>query len=266
MKTLGRGALAAAVLAIGLVAGVSISRALLGAKAKGEAPVAKLSEIAAHPDAAPARDRASRLPIGLSPVPVEPPGMPAASAGETGHGPSGPIPWAPPYPAHPFTLTDQDGRAVSLRDFLGKVVLVNFIYTTCKTTCPLLTDELGKLGQSLGATMGRDVVFLSVTLDPGRDTPEKLKRYGQSRGVDFRSWKFLTGREETIRKVLDAYHVAVQVETPPGTPAGGYELGHGNPVYLIDQWGRVRKRTAPTMLVQIGRPAIEHLVREGLRH
>jgi cytochrome oxidase Cu insertion factor (SCO1/SenC/PrrC family) len=150
-----------------------------------------------------------------------------------------------------------------LRDLSGRVVVLSFIYTHCKTTCPLLTQELKQLQEALGPLMGREVVFLSLTIDPQRDTPAVLKRYGEVHGVDFRSWRFLTGSEGTMRQILEAYHVPVRVEKPSGAHADGYELGHGNPIYLIDQWGRVRKRTAPTMLVRLGRPAIEWLVREG---
>jgi cytochrome oxidase Cu insertion factor (SCO1/SenC/PrrC family) len=170
------------------------------------------------------------------------------------------IPWADPYPAHPFALTDQGGNQVSLQGFSGKVVLVSFIYTNCKTICPLITQELKKLQQDLGPLMGREVFFLSITIDPKRDTPEALRRYGEGQGVDFRSWKFLTGPEENIREVLEAYRVPVRVEKVPGASEESYELGHENPIYLVDQWGRVRKRTAPTMLVQSGRQAVEYLV------
>lgn len=68
-------------------------------------------------------------------------------------------------------------------------------------------------------------------------------------------WKLLAGSETTIRQVLEAYHVPAAGRARLRRPPGSYELGHGNPIYLIDQLGRVRKRTAPTMLVLIGRPA-----------
>jgi cytochrome oxidase Cu insertion factor (SCO1/SenC/PrrC family) len=247
------------VFAVGIAGGTLASRSLLAPRG---ATVPKLSEVAVPPGRL-AADAAARPPIGLSPVPV-PEARPTAAA-DRGHASPGPtkIPWADPYPAPAFTLTDHEGRAVSLRDLAGRVVLVNFIYTNCQTTCPLETQELRALQQALGPLMGTDVVFLSVTIDPKRDTPAVLKQYGVRHGVDFRSWRFLTGSDATVRQVLEAYRVPVRVETLPGTAPGSYELGHGNPVYLIDQWTRVRKRTAPTMLVQIGRPAIEWLVKAG---
>lgn len=250
-----------AVFAIGLAGGTLLTRHLLAKKQSPSVP--KLSEVGVPPEKLGKLDPSSVPPIGLSPVPPEDPRAATPTSEGAGPGKSPRIPWAEPYPAHPFTLTDQEGRELSLKGLLGKVVLLNFIYTNCKTTCPLETQELKKLQEALRPLMGRDVVFLSITIDPKRDTPEVLKRYGQERKVDFRSWAFLTSTEEKIRQTLEAYHVLARVETPPGTPKGGYEFGHETPIYLIDQWGRVRKRTAPTMLDQTVRPAIEILVKGG---
>lgn len=249
------------VFALGLGGGTLLARYVVVKKEPRVVP--RLSDIAAPPEETGKRDPSSLPPIGLSPVPVGEPQTPGTAVQEGGHEQPLRIPWAEPYPAHPFTLTDHEGRQVSLRDLSGRVVVLSFIYTHCKTTCPLLTQELKQLQEALGPLMGREVVFLSLTIDPQRDTPAVLKRYGEVHGVDFRSWRFLTGSEGTMRQILEAYHVPVRVEKPSGAHADGYELGHGNPIYLIDQWGRVRKRTAPTMLVRLGRPAIEWLVREG---
>ena len=109
--------------------------------------------------------------------------------------------------------------------------------------------------------MGRDVVFLSITLDPERDTPEVLHRFGEKYGVDFRTWRFLTGPAPAIATVLEAYQVAVERERHGDTH--DYQLAHGNPLYLIDQWGRIRKRFAPTYLQVRGVEPIETLIREG---
>lgn len=260
-KTVWRVAGVLAFFAVGLGGGMFLSRYIF---AKGEkAEVLKLSEVVASPEKIEKLDPSSLPPIGLSPVPPEGPWPPHPAVEATGPEKPLKIPWADPYPAHPFTLTDQGGNQVSLKDFSGKVVLMSFIYTHCKTICPLVTQELKKLQEVLGPLMGREVLFLSITLDPKRDTPEALRRYGEEHGVDFRSWRFLTGPEEKIHEVLEAYGVHTEVEKVPGASEGSYELGHGDPIYFIDQWGRVRKRTAPTMLVQIGRQAIEDLVKEG---
>jgi protein SCO1/2 len=224
-----------------------------------------LSEVAAIPED---NDASTVPPIGLSPMPpapVEPAGeVPAEASGEHPSRTSPPIQWADPVPAVPFTLTDQDGQQVSLRDWLGKVVLLNFIFTHCNTACPLVTEELQDLAAKLGRRMGRDVVFLSVTIDPERDTPAALKQFGQKYASDFGSWRFLTGDPRTIAAVLEAYQVAV--ERPAEAAAHDDQLTHSTPLYLIDQWGRVRKRFAPTYLRLRGSDPIEVLLREGQQH
>lgn len=251
-------------LAVGGAAGSFLSYSVFGGKEKAQIP--KLSEIAAPPEKIGEVAPATLPPIGLSPVPPERSHDHRMAVEGVGSQTPLNIPWADPYPAHPFTLTDQNKNQISLKDFSGKVVLVNFIYTHCKTVCPLETKELVKLQEALGPLMGREVVFLSITIDPKRDTADALRRYGEGHGVDFRSWSFLTGPEAKIREVLTAYRVAVELEKPPDAPEGSYEFGHGSPIYFIDQWGRVRKRTALTMLARIGQQAIEHLVQEGAGH
>jgi cytochrome oxidase Cu insertion factor (SCO1/SenC/PrrC family) len=231
---------------------------------KKEVTTPKLSEVIALSEKTEKFDPSSLPPIGLSSIPPEDQHSPGSTVGVTAHeGKPFKIPWADPYPAYPFTLIDQNGKEISLQDFLGKVVVISFIYTRCKEICPLLIEELKKLQEALKPLMGKEVIFLSITIDPRRDTSETLKWYGEEHGIDFRSWGFLTGSEEKVREVLEVYRVHVEVEEEPGNPKNNYELGHGNPIYFIDQWGQVRKRTAPTMLVQIGRPAIEYLVEQG---
>jgi protein SCO1 len=110
-------------------------------------------------------------------------------------------------PAPAFTLTSQDERRVSLADLRGKVVVLTFIYTTCVDTCPLLTAKLAGLQGRLGADFGARVFFVSVTVDPDRDTPAVLKTYGSAHGARFDGWAFLTGTTAEIREVAKQYGV-----------------------------------------------------------
>ncbi|MBI3092127.1 MAG: SCO family protein [Candidatus Tectomicrobia bacterium] len=273
--------------AVGLAGGAILSQRLVFGTNGG--PVPKLSEVAASPEQIDQLNPSSLPPIGISPVPpraqegrspqVSADPAPTSAANlhaDGGHAqPADPggakvdnlttIPWADPYPASPFSLTDQDGRLVALNSLQGRVVVLSFLYTHCKTVCPLLARQLTQLQHDLGPLMRRDILFLSVTIDPKRDTPEVLKRYGETLGIDFRSWRLLTGPEERVQEVLRAYRVHVEVEKEPHGPqqGEGYELAHGAPIYFIDQWGRVRKRTAPTMLPRLGQPALEWLVKQG---
>ena len=110
-------------------------------------------------------------------------------------------------PAPAFTLTAQDERRVSLSDLRGKVVVLTFIYTTCVDTCPLLTAKMAALQGRLGADFGSRVFFVSVTVDPERDTPARLKGYGAAHGVKFEGWAFLTGTPPEIREMAKRYGI-----------------------------------------------------------
>lgn len=106
-----------------------------------------------------------------------------------------------------FTLTNQDGQRVSLGARRGKVVAITFIYTTCVDTCPLLTAKMASLQGRLGPDFGPRVQFLSITVDPARDTPAVLKRYAEVHGAQGAGWAFLTGTPSEIRAVAKHYGV-----------------------------------------------------------
>src|SRR3954470_4971947 len=97
------------------------------------------------------------------------------------------------------TLTTQHGEKVRFYDDLikGKIVAVNLIYTTCKYACPLETARLAQVQKLLGARMGRDVFFYSITIDPEHDTPQVLERYARTFDAG-PGWLFLTGKQEDI--------------------------------------------------------------------
>lgn len=106
-----------------------------------------------------------------------------------------------------FTLTAQDERRLSLSDLRGKAVVLTFIYTTCADTCPLLTAKMAALQGRLGADFAQRVFFVSITVDPERDTPAVLKGYGAAHGAKFDGWAFLTGTPAEIREVAKRYGI-----------------------------------------------------------
>jgi protein SCO1/2 len=104
-------------------------------------------------------------------------------------------------------LTSQDGTRVSLADLRGKVVAVTFIYTSCIDTCPVLTALMAHVQDKLGQDFGERVAFVSITVDPERDTPEVLKQYADTFGADLKGWSFLTGDPAAIRDITRRYGV-----------------------------------------------------------
>lgn len=97
------------------------------------------------------------------------------------------------------TLTTHDGQRVRFFDDVlkGKVVLINFIYTTCPDTCPLETARLLEVQRILGDRVGKDVFFYSITVDPKNDTQPVLKAFADNWNIPS-GWKFLTGAPEDL--------------------------------------------------------------------
>jgi protein SCO1/2 len=136
-------------------------------------------------------------------------------------------------PAPELSLTTQDGQRLSLTELRGKVVAVTFIYASCTDTCPLLTAKMAGLQAALGADFGSKVFFLSVTVDPERDTPAVLQRYAQAHGVNLAGWAFLTGTPAEIRQVARRYGIYYK-KTPRG------DVDHTFLTSLVDQSGTLR--------------------------
>lgn len=110
-------------------------------------------------------------------------------------------------PAPEFSLTSQAGGELKLADLRGKVVAVTFIFTRCTDTCPVLTPMMSFVQDRLGPDFGSRIVFVSITVDPDRDTPEVLKAYGEAFDANFAGWFFLTGSPSTIAEVRRRYGV-----------------------------------------------------------
>jgi len=113
-------------------------------------------------------------------------------------------------PAPDFTLTTQDGHPLSLASLRGKVAVATFIYASCTDTCPMLTAKMAGIQKRLGSDFGSRVYFISVTVDPERDTPEVLGRYARTHGANLGGWAFLTGSPAQIRDVSRSYGIFVK--------------------------------------------------------
>ena len=109
-----------------------------------------------------------------------------------------------------FTLIDQEGKAfVSQNRLHGKIVAINFIYTTCSDVCPLFTVEFARLQRALSAQPRQNFFLLSMTTDPEIDTPKVLKAYAQRFDADFQNWAFLTGNDSQMKEVWKGFGVQV---------------------------------------------------------
>ena len=108
-----------------------------------------------------------------------------------------------------FILLNQEGDSFDSSTLLGKVVAIDFIYTTCTDVCPLFTAKFADLQNRLNKEHATKVFFISITTDPEVDSPKVLKAYANRYGADFRNWAFLTGTEEQLKPVWKAFGIHV---------------------------------------------------------
>ncbi len=130
-----------------------------------------------------------------------------------------------------FSLTNQRGYTLSLADLGGKVWVADFIFTSCATICPPMTDEMTRLQNEFASESG--LRFVSFSVDPERDTPAVLSRYADSFGVDHSRWSFLTGEKASIYQLAhDGFNLAAGHQ--------GSEILHSTRFVLVDRQGNVR--------------------------
>lgn len=133
-----------------------------------------------------------------------------------------------------FTFTNQNEEAVSLEDYKGKIWVADFVFTSCSTVCPPMTSNMAKLKEKVEKEK-LDVEFVSFSVDPDVDTPEKLKEYGMKISKDLSNWTFLTGySQQDIEAIAkDGFKILVEKE------ADNNQVSHGTYFYLIDQEGKI---------------------------
>jgi len=135
-------------------------------------------------------------------------------------------------PQRDFTLHDQVGQVFHLKDHRGEIVLLFFGYTSCPDICPATFSKLARVYALLGP-LGQKVLTVLVTIDPQRDTPQKLRDYLQYFDINAVG---LTGTKEEIDAVVDRYKATYE-KVVTGWSALGYMFDHTDYIYLIDTHG-----------------------------
>ena len=133
-----------------------------------------------------------------------------------------------------LALTDQNGRARTLTDFKGKVVVIFFGYTQCPDVCPTTMAELAQVKKTLGAD-GERVQGVFVTVDPQRDTAEILKGYMASFDPSFIALRGTPEQTDAAAKEFKVFYAKV-----PGRTEGSYTVDHTAGSYILDADGKVR--------------------------
>ncbi len=134
-----------------------------------------------------------------------------------------------------FSYPDTDGNEVTLQNTNGKVRLLYFFFANCPDVCPPTTALLSQVQDELkkDGVFGSKVEFMSVSIDPERDTTEVLKDYADTFDADLTGWKFLRGDEKATAELAKKYQILV-------TKDNEGNFGHMNLIVLLDQKGNVR--------------------------
>lgn len=139
-----------------------------------------------------------------------------------------------------FELRDQLDQSFSRNDLKQKIWVANFIFTSCAHTCPRLTEKMEKLGNTLKEKNLDEIQFLSFTVDPQNDTPERLLEYSQNYNANPKRWKFLTGDSKSIENtVINGFKISLGKVTSKENPHI-FEIIHGDRFVLIDQNQNIR--------------------------
>jgi protein SCO1/2 len=137
-----------------------------------------------------------------------------------------------------FELVDEEGAEFTAQRLRGRVWVANFIFTSCAEVCPRLSSRMRELQDRL-ANMGGAVHLVSFSVDPTRDTPEKLKEYAAEYAARKDVWSFVTGPIDALEKtVVDGFHMAMAREEIADT--GFFDIVHGERFVLVDQLGQIR--------------------------
>lgn len=142
-------------------------------------------------------------------------------------------PLSPGQPVADFKLIDQSNQAISLSQFSGKVVGVTFVYTRCPfpNYCFKLTNNFGQLQKRFASRMGKDLVLLTVVIDPANDRPAALDQYGDTWKANSRGWHFLTGSLSDIQALCRQFDMNFYPDEAL--------LVHSFHTVLIDRQGRL---------------------------
>lgn len=138
------------------------------------------------------------------------------------------------FPVPATTLIDENGKTVNLDSMKGSVTVYDFIFASCGGICPIMSRNMAALTAEIPDDA--PVKFVSITVDPERDTPEVLREYAKRFRKDER-WMFLTGdREAIVRLSVDGFKLAAGDPQP-----GGEALLHSSKFAVADRDGIIRE-------------------------
>lgn len=156
-----------------------------------------------------------------------------------------------------FDLMNSQGEPVSGSDYDGRVRMLFFGFTSCPDVCPTALQKLNQVTSSLAPELQDEVLTLFVSVDPQRDTPERLANY-----VDFFGDNIvgLTGTEPQLRELAKRYRTTFGYEEPG--PDGNYAVSHSSAIYVFDRDGSARLLIRPGLKAEEIRHDLVALIQE----
>ncbi len=159
------------------------------------------------------------------------------------------------YTLPDYKLVDENGESFGSNDLNGKPYIANFHFTSCPSVCPEIMKETQVIQKRVKG-LGTKVGIVSFSVDPETDTPKKLFKHARELHANPYVWKFLTGSDSELRKVIvDGFKVAMgQKETSDDL----YDIAHSQKFFLVDSKGRIRamysnnKKEINKMMIDLG--------------
>ncbi|MDY6797921.1 MAG: SCO family protein [Pseudomonadota bacterium] len=156
-----------------------------------------------------------------------------------------------------FDLVNSQGEPVSGSDYSGRVRMLFFGFTSCPDVCPTALQKLNQATSSLAPELQDEVLTLFVSVDPQRDTPERLAKYVDFFGDNIAG---LTGTEPQLRELAKRYRTTFGYDEPG--PDGNYAVSHSSAIYVFDRDGSARLLIRPDLKAQEIRHDLVALIQE----
>ncbi|WP_282055564.1 SCO family protein [Maribacter luteus] len=133
-----------------------------------------------------------------------------------------------------FSLTNQNGKTITQKDYEGKIYIADFFFTTCPTICPIMTKNMAGIQEMIKED--DDVLLLSHSVTPVIDSVAQLKKYAMEKGVDDTKWNLVTGDKKQIYELARKSYLAVKTDGD----GGPFDMIHTENFILVDKERRIR--------------------------
>jgi protein SCO1 len=140
---------------------------------------------------------------------------------------------------------DATGRSVSLGDLRGRVSVVALVYTNCSATCPIIVADLKRMAGAVTGPQADDLRLVLVSIDPERDSPQRLAEWGATMQMDPARWTLLAGSDDDVRQLAAVLDIRYQRQVDG-------EVAHTNQLTVLDRQGAIVHRQLTTGEATVG--------------